>query len=164
MDEGTCGTHRQDERGELLLDAQLSVQPGTGLPVVPQRRCEQRWHVHLEHHLSSVPRARHWVLAHCAGLRVPTPRASVVELLTAELTANAVLHGSPRLRLELRHAHGEVRVAVEDGSPVEPVRRTVGPDATGGRGVALVDLLSDEWGVQRGADGKTVWFLLRAPA
>ncbi|MGW0121783.1 ATP-binding protein [Streptomyces sp. NPDC003327] len=37
--------------------------------------------------------------------------------------------------------------------------------ATSGRGLALVDALSDVWGVRPcGADGKVVWFTLTAPA
>lgn len=41
----------------------------------------------------------------------------------------------------------------------------VGPAGavTAGRGLQIVEAVSDEWGVAERADGKEVWFLLRAP-
>ncbi|WP_432484453.1 ATP-binding protein [Kineococcus esterisolvens] len=127
----------------------------------------QRWHLDLEHHLSSVPLARHWIVQRCSAARVPAAAVTVVELLTAELTANAVLHGRSPVRLDLERTGEGVRVAVHDAEPTPPVRRSVGPEATGGRGVALVDLLSSSWGVEQrgagGASGKTVWFTVTAP-
>ncbi|WP_432535549.1 ATP-binding protein [Kineococcus arenarius] len=117
-----------------------------------------RWRLELAHDLASVPHARHWVVRRCAAMGVPPAAGAVVELLTAELTANAVLHGSPPVRLDLERAGEGVRVRVHDADPTPPVRRDVGPEATGGRGVALVDLLSSEWGVLQRTDGKTVWF------
>ncbi|WP_432498222.1 ATP-binding protein [Kineococcus gypseus] len=123
-------------------------------------RAAGRWHLEVEHHLSSVPRARHWVVQRCAAAGVPAAVLTVVELLTAELTANAVLHGAPPVRLDLERTAEGVRVAVGDADPSPPVRRSVGPEATGGRGVALVDLLSGAWGVEEHAGGKTVWFTL----
>ena len=55
---------------------------------------------------------------------------------------------------------GEVIVAVEDASPTPPQVKTVGPEATGGRGVALVEALAQEWGWQPHPPGKRVWFRL----
>ncbi|MCI2238169.1 ATP-binding protein [Paenibacillus sp. TRM 82003] len=126
-------------------------------------RTANRWHLEVEHHLSSVPLARHWVVQRCAAAQVPPGALTVVELLTAELTANAVLHGRAPVRVDLERTATGVRVAVGDAEKTPPVRRTVGPEATGGRGVALVDLLSSAWGVEQVAGGKTVWFTLDLP-
>jgi hypothetical protein len=41
-----------------------------------------------------------------------------------------------------------------------PAVRTACADATGGRGLALVEALSDSWGTDVQAGGKTVWFEL----
>jgi hypothetical protein len=49
-----------------------------------------------------------------------------------------------------------VRVEVADRNPAQPQLRV--PDETGGRGLRLVDELSDRWGVHGGRPGKTVWF------
>ncbi|WP_432501556.1 ATP-binding protein [Kineococcus arenarius] len=156
MDDGTHeSTQRRPRESAGALDE----------PVPGEERADtgERWHLDLEHHLSSVPLARHWVVQRCTAVRVPLPVLTVVELLTAELTANAVLHGRPPVRLDLRRTAGEVRVAVADAGSTPPVRRTVGPEATGGRGVALVDLLSSEWGVEQHGGGKTVWFTVALP-
>lgn len=83
------------------------------------------------------------------------------QLLVSELVTNAVRHGGPpvTVRVECVGAEG-LRVSVSDGDPRPPVRRDVEPESEGGRGVALVDILSDRWGVEAGAPGKTVWFVL----
>ncbi|MBB2902075.1 anti-sigma regulatory factor (Ser/Thr protein kinase) [Kineococcus radiotolerans] len=117
----------------------------------------------LDAHLSSVGTARHWA----AGEFLRTGRGGdaaalgVLELLVTETVANAVHHGRGPLRLDLTRdgATGRVRVAVHDGEPRPPVLRTVGPRATGGRGIALVDRLAAAWGTDlEGPAGKTVWF------
>jgi len=83
------------------------------------------------------------------------------QLLVSELVTNAVRHGGPpvTVRVECVGVEG-LRVSVSDGDPRPPVRRDVEPEAEGGRGVALVDILSDRWGVEAGEPGKTVWFVL----
>ncbi|MGI4895871.1 MAG: hypothetical protein ACRYF3_12235, partial [Janthinobacterium lividum] len=64
-----------------------------------------------------------------------------------------------------------VKLSVSDGSEKLPTSRDVAPNADGGRGVQLVDLLSSEWGVDQhhavgdagpgsATTGKTVWCLL----
>ncbi|WP_432523093.1 ATP-binding protein [Kineococcus sp. SYSU DK006] len=83
------------------------------------------------------------------------------QLLVSELVTNAVRHGGPpvRVRVDCDGSAG-LQVAVSDGSRKPPVRRTAAPEAEGGRGVALVDIISDRWGVEHAESGKTVWFVL----
>ncbi|MGW3202825.1 ATP-binding protein [Streptomyces sp. NPDC001135] len=50
-----------------------------------------------------------------------------------------------------------VRVEVADRSSRAPVPRCVGGDATGGRGLALVDCLADRWGWSPEGAGKSIW-------
>ena len=87
----------------------------------------------------------------------------VIELLTGEVVANAVVHGPEdgRVRVALRIDHRGVRVAVTDESHVRPQVQHPAPTAVSGRGMALVEALSRTWGVDlhEGA-GKTVWFLV----
>ncbi|WP_309225603.1 ATP-binding protein [Quadrisphaera sp. INWT6] len=79
--------------------------------------------------------------------------------LVSELVTNAVRHGSPPITTEIE-CRGEegMHVRVSDGSADAPVVRDLGHDAQSGRGLALVDLLSSQWGVEPGAAGKAVWF------
>ncbi|MCI2239164.1 ATP-binding protein [Paenibacillus sp. TRM 82003] len=116
--------------------------------------------------LSAVCTARHWVsdvVARCCATSGPQVDEDLVELLTSEVVANAVRHGQGPVTVEVACAEEHVRIAVTDASPTAPVVRHVGPEATGGRGMALTDLLATRWGVETAhppARGKTVWFQL----
>ncbi|WP_106211041.1 ATP-binding protein [Kineococcus rhizosphaerae] len=94
----------------------------------------------------------HWCTVHAAGVR---PRA---DLVVTELVTNAVRHGAPPARLSLDcAADAGVTIEVSDADPHAPTLRHADPDAVGGRGIALVDVVSADWGVDVRADGKTVW-------
>ncbi|WP_225849850.1 ATP-binding protein [Streptomyces sp. HPF1205] len=93
--------------------------------------------------------------------------ASTAELVLSELVTNAVRHGhSPRGRsIETRFLRLEdaVRVEVHDGAGVRLRPCRAGKDDESGRGLALVDVLTDgQWGVTlHGNEGKAVWALIR---
>jgi anti-sigma regulatory factor (Ser/Thr protein kinase) len=86
------------------------------------------------------------------------------ELLVSELVTNAVLHGAPpiTMRVECDGSNG-LRVSVTDRSE-DPARvREADPADESGRGMRLVDVISDDWGVEpRTGAGKDVWFRLRS--
>ena len=83
-------------------------------------------------------------------------------LCASELVANALRHGSPPVTLALRCDElTGVELRVTDGDPRPPVLRDVDLDALGGRGMLLVDGLSDAWGVAPTEGGKAVWCRLR---
>jgi anti-sigma regulatory factor (Ser/Thr protein kinase) len=87
----------------------------------------------------------------------------VIELLTGEVVANAVVHGPEHgeVRVAVRIDHRGVRVSVTDESPARPWVQHPAPTAVSGRGMALVEALSRSWGVDvHDGDGKTVWFLV----
>lgn len=54
-------------------------------------------------------------------------------------------------------AAATVRVEVADSSSRAPVPRCAGGEATGGRGLALVDCLADRWGWRPEGAGKSIW-------
>ena len=65
------------------------------------------------------------------------------------------------MRVECDGSDG-LRVSVTDGNPQLPKAREPGPQVGSGRGIRLVDVISDRWGVHPGpGDGKEVWFQLR---
>jgi anti-sigma regulatory factor (Ser/Thr protein kinase) len=123
----------------------------------------------LAPHLASIGRGRRWVAAEAVLQGATETRVRVIQLLTSELIANAVLHGTPggRLCVRVTRTDGTFRVEVEDASSAVPRLVPITRDGSGGRGLALVDRLSDRWGYERREpDGKTVWFevALRRPA
>ncbi|WP_432543135.1 ATP-binding SpoIIE family protein phosphatase [Kineococcus sp. SYSU DK002] len=81
------------------------------------------------------------------------------ELVVSELVTNAVLHTGSPTALTLRHdVSGAVLcVGVEDGSTRQPQPRDPGEDATGGRGMGIVEVVAHRWWVAPRGDGKTVW-------
>lgn len=117
---------------------------------------------------SGVPQARHWVLSRCAEGGLDEEARFVVELVTSELVANAYQHGSPPVSVAVEGpgaASSEggdgarLVIGVTDGGPGAPVVREFDDEALGGRGMALVESLAAEWGVDPapGGPGKTVW-------
>ena len=85
-------------------------------------------------------------------------------LLVSEVVTNGVRHAGTGLRMTLsRPASDRVRIAVTDWAPRAGVQvRHSSRDAEGGRGLFLVDHLSDGWGSMSDDARKTVWFELQA--
>ncbi|MEU6542872.1 ATP-binding protein [Streptomyces sp. NPDC046859] len=113
---------------------------------------------------AEVGRARRWARSRLAGsgIEVDEPLAETLILLVSELVTNAVVHtGCPAvLRLSLPEAPQDsstVRLEVADRSGRAPVPRCADGDATGGRGLALVDGLADRWGWTSDGAGKRIW-------
>jgi anti-sigma regulatory factor (Ser/Thr protein kinase) len=85
-------------------------------------------------------------------------------LLTSELVTNAVRHEAGQraqaVVLAIACSRGRLRVDVHDTSCSLPAVAEVPADAETGRGLLLVETLSDEWGSYRTPTGKAVYFTL----
>ncbi|MFE2641195.1 SpoIIE family protein phosphatase [Streptomyces nigra] len=87
-------------------------------------------------------------------------RADEIELVADELITNALMHTEGAAVVTLRVLAGSerrLRVEVEDSSSALPRRREAGESGVSGRGLLLVDLLTDVWGVEARGGGKAVW-------
>ncbi|MFF4276971.1 ATP-binding protein [Streptomyces sp. NPDC001536] len=83
-------------------------------------------------------------------------------LLVSELVGNAVRHTGARVfGLRMRRRRGWIRVEVRDPSRGLPCLMPVQEMDVSGRGLFLVDKLSDRWGVDLLPRGKTTWFEMR---
>ncbi|MFI6374133.1 SpoIIE family protein phosphatase [Streptomyces sp. NPDC050546] len=79
-------------------------------------------------------------------------------LVVSELVTNALVHTDGQVRMDLTLVSNRLRIAIADASPRSPVRPTsIGWEATGGRGVLLVEALSATWGTLPVSGGKQVW-------
>ncbi|MFG2053135.1 ATP-binding protein [Micromonospora sp. NPDC048930] len=76
-------------------------------------------------------------------------------VIASELVSNAVRHGGGCIEFTARCHERRVVLSVADGSSVVPRRRD--PDSAGGRGIAVIEALSDRWGVHDHEGGKRVW-------
>ena len=116
--------------------------------------------VSLDASTASAAEARHFTRSTLDGAGWDTESAERVELLVSEVVTNAVLHARSGPKVTIDLTTDVVRITVEDYSPLPPIVRDTPPDASGGRGMVLVDLLSNDWGTAPVDGGKSVWFVV----
>ncbi|MFI2201871.1 SpoIIE family protein phosphatase [Streptomyces sp. NPDC020192] len=85
-------------------------------------------------------------------------------LLVSEMVTNVLVHTDTDALL-LAEVTGEpgarrLRVEVTDAGDDLPHRRRPGELASSGRGLMLIELLADAWGVDPRGEGKSIWFAL----
>jgi anti-sigma regulatory factor (Ser/Thr protein kinase) len=82
-------------------------------------------------------------------------------LVVSELATNAVLHARSTFTVRLSvDTAGRLRLEVVDGSVKQPLSRHAGTSAATGRGLAIVEGLVSNWGVEPVTGGKVVWVQL----
>jgi anti-sigma regulatory factor (Ser/Thr protein kinase) len=86
-----------------------------------------------------------------------TSHIDTAVLVTSELVTNAVLHARTAVTLRLAMTGDLIRIEVFDENPRLPVLVPCPPEATSGRGLALISALSSAWGMEHRDGGKTVW-------
>ncbi|OKK18336.1 phosphatase [Streptomyces sp. CB00455] len=89
-------------------------------------------------------------------------------LMVSEMITNVLVHTDGDAVL-VAEAVGELggrrlRIEVADASDEPPHRRNPGETASSGRGVLLMEMLADSWGVDPRGEGKSIWFELREQA
>jgi anti-sigma regulatory factor (Ser/Thr protein kinase) len=85
--------------------------------------------------------------------------AADARLIVTELVANAANHARGawlRVTVTLLAEH-RLQVAVIDLSHIRPMLRKAGSEDVGGRGLALVEAVSETWGTEPLPWGKRVW-------
>jgi anti-sigma regulatory factor (Ser/Thr protein kinase) len=108
--------------------------------------------------------ARDWVAGVLELWDLTEPELTeTAALLTSETVTNAVRHAASAPTVTAAMTDGVVEIGVSDReSGTSPhVSMVDDPLATGGRGLAIVDALADEWGTAYRNDGKQVWFRLQ---
>ena len=117
----------------------------------------------FSHEPESVAAARRFTMQALSGTTQDVRDA--VELMVSELATNCIRHTGADFELTVRQVRGKIRVEVTDRAGGTPAMRSPGPEEPTGRGLQIVSLLSEAWGVeQRAAVGKTVWFTVAAAA
>ncbi|MFE7412392.1 SpoIIE family protein phosphatase [Streptomyces laurentii] len=89
-------------------------------------------------------------------------------LMVSEMVTNVLVHtdGDALLAAEvtcLGDAGRRLRVEVADTSDDLPHRRDPGEMASSGRGLVLMEMLAETWGVDPRGEGKAIWFELHEP-
>jgi hypothetical protein len=115
------------------------------------------YEVDLEPDAVSASRARDFVRCHLAEQQL-WYLADDIGLAVSELAANAVKHARTPFTVSLQDGHESVLVTVCDKSPELAHCVNAHVMDTSGRGLAIVDLLSCDWGVITASDAsKSVW-------
>jgi len=109
----------------------------------------------------SVPAARRFV-RDVLG-KQPREIVEAAELMTSELVTNSVRHAHTGFELTI-HTQGHIRVEVRDTGAGRPMLQDPTPQDPSGRGLRIVEAMSNSWGIIPQAEGKTVWFTLSQAA
>ncbi|MFF3396936.1 SpoIIE family protein phosphatase [Streptomyces sp. NPDC002659] len=145
-DELLGGSNRRDDDVALLL---LRYD---GIGVRPLRVSWTVWRLP-----DAVAHARRFTSRTLRSWQV-TEEADTILLIVSELVTNALVHTQGQVRLDFTLAGARLRVAVSDTSPRAPVKPSnVNWDATGGRGILLVQAVSAAYGSVPLSGGKQVW-------
>ncbi len=92
---------------------------------------------------------------------LPGETLEAVRLMVSELATNSIRHARTGFHLVITRRRKSVRIEVTDLAGGTPAVQSVGPTDPSGRGLAIVEMLSDAWGVEYAtATDKTVWFTL----
>ena len=124
---------------------------------------ETMWRAVIEGGASAPRRARHEITEHLNG-ELGSERTQDAVLLVGELVTNSLLHADSgethEIVVELVIGLDAVRIVVTDGgSSTMPMIQPLDSRRPGGRGLFLVESLSDRWGMTREGSRQTqVWF------
>jgi anti-sigma regulatory factor (Ser/Thr protein kinase) len=109
---------------------------------------------------ASVGEARHWLDERLCAWGVRGDVHADALLVLSELVTNALIHTRSTEIVSQAWATSErLYLAVADQGRVstEPHVCDAGTDAASGRGLLLVQAMTDQWGVLPAADGRVVW-------
>jgi anti-sigma regulatory factor (Ser/Thr protein kinase) len=109
--------------------------------------------------VASIRAARRFVLAAIGD--EPRELRDAVSVMVSELAMNAVQYAHTTFDVSVELTDGDLRVEVTDSGGGNPVAQPLPPaSSVRGRGLFLVDQMSDEWGVSPSPDSpeKGVWF------
>jgi anti-sigma regulatory factor (Ser/Thr protein kinase) len=105
----------------------------------------------------SVARARRFAEAALGGVSAPV--LIDVVLMVSELATNAVVHAATTFSLRIEKSEEVIRVEVVDGGSGRVRLQSPSHRDVHGRGLQLVESLSDQWGTREDGQAKVVWFV-----
>ncbi|MEU4157158.1 SpoIIE family protein phosphatase [Actinoplanes sp. NPDC026670] len=108
---------------------------------------------------TSPSRVRQWMTMRLREWSVPEPVIGAAILCTSELTTNALLHAGTPAQVHIDLNAERLLVSVADtGTRGSVIRAHADTLASRGRGLGLIEELSDSWGTDPTVRGSTVWF------
>ncbi|GAB2868294.1 ATP-binding protein [Actinocorallia aurea] len=127
--------------------------------------------VHLPHSAAGVSAVRRRLGRELLEWGVSDEVADDAAVIASELMSNALRHArplpgpEPQIKVSWARIGDIVELSVSDGGAItEPRKGQPALSSLGGRGLGIVETLSQAWGVRRDDHGSTVWAHLHAPA
>ncbi|MEU1159719.1 SpoIIE family protein phosphatase [Streptomyces sp. NPDC005921] len=158
---GPLADRREDDIAVLLLS-----RPGTGRggePLAVRPRVRRTLLSVAQDEPERVAEARQHLRELLHDWGSPDQLDSAV-LLASEMLTNVLVHTDTDALLLAevsgREARRRLRVEVTDAGDDLPHKRRPGELASSGRGLVLIELLADAWGVDPRGQGKSIWFEL----
>ncbi|MFD7860810.1 SpoIIE family protein phosphatase [Streptomyces sp. NPDC057682] len=152
---GPLADRREDDVAVLLLRRE----PTTALPAAPRRTALSIAQAEPER----IAAARQ-LLREMLHDWADAEQIDSAVLMVSEMVTNVLVHtdGDALMVAQAVGEHGErrLRVEVSDGSDELPHKRRPGEMASSGRGLVLMEMLADAWGVDPRGAGKSIWFEL----
>jgi serine phosphatase RsbU (regulator of sigma subunit)/anti-sigma regulatory factor (Ser/Thr protein kinase) len=109
-------------------------------------------------------RVRQWMTTRLRDWSVPEPVIGAAILCTSELTTNALLHAGTPAQVHIDLNAERLLVSVADtGTRGTVIRAHADTMSSRGRGLGLIEDLSDSWGTDPTVRGTTVWFEMLIP-
>jgi serine phosphatase RsbU (regulator of sigma subunit)/anti-sigma regulatory factor (Ser/Thr protein kinase) len=109
-------------------------------------------------------RVRQWMSTRLREWSVPEQVIGAAILCTSELTTNALLHAGTPARVHIDLSTQRLLVSVADTGTRGSVTPTKADTMSSrGRGLGLIEELSDAWGTDPSVRGATVWFEILIP-
>jgi serine phosphatase RsbU (regulator of sigma subunit)/anti-sigma regulatory factor (Ser/Thr protein kinase) len=124
--------------------------------------------LHLPPEAPAPGRARRWLLAQLNTWNVADDLAHTAALCLTELATNALLHAGTDTRVEVDLTSERLLITVTDagtrGELTRPEPSGISQLSSRGRGLNLIEAVTDAWGTEPVAQGTRVWFELLLPA
>lgn len=79
------------------------------------------------------------------------------ELAVSELATNAVSHAVSPFEVSVRRSASSFTLQVRDTNPAQPEHREPSVTRSDGRGLGIISVLTEAWGVDADGRGKAVW-------
>jgi serine phosphatase RsbU (regulator of sigma subunit) len=112
---------------------------------------------------TSVQDGRRFAAATLTEWAVPPKIMQDATLIVSELLTNAIVYGTPPIRLRLRKTADELAIEVDDAASAMPRKLRATPTDLHGRGLAIVADIGSRWAARPDGYGKTVWSTLALP-
>jgi len=110
-------------------------------------------------------RVRQWMTSRLREWSVPESVIGAAILCTSELTTNALLHAGTPAQVHIDLSTQRLLVSVADTGTRGSVTPTKADTMSSrGRGLGLIEELTDAWGTDPSVRGATVWFEILIPA